>query len=66
MFGCAAATMAEVDAKMTAVKGGCQAYGGGLRLMALQRELDREDLSAEERARLEAEAAELERELGLD
>ncbi len=51
---------------MTAVKGGCAAYGGGLRLMAIKRELEREDLGDEERARLEAEAAELERDLGLD
>lgn len=51
---------------MAPVRDGCAAYGGGLRLQALRRELEQKDLSDDQRARLEAEAAELEHELGLD
>ena len=51
---------------MAELKSGCAAYGGGLRLMALRRELAQEGISEQEKARIEAEIAELEHDLGWD
>ncbi len=44
----------------------CSDYRAEQRLLALERQLSQNNLSSEERARLEAEIAELERLLGMD
>lgn len=51
---------------MAELKSGCAAYGGGLRLMALRKELEQVDLSEQDKARIEAEIADLEHDLGWD
>ena len=44
----------------------CQDYRGERRLLALKQQLSQADLPREERERLEAEVADLEKELGMD
>ena len=44
----------------------CSDYRAGQRLLALKRQLAQDDLPPGERAKLEAEAAELEHELDMD